>query len=332
MDTSLADALLTRLYEYDFELQSEAEMADLAVEEGARVLLRHQRGEQPFDLIYSPDMTVSASLDRFECLSGETPILVVGPRIAERSAEVLRRIGVNYLDGGGNAFISYDGVLLDVRGRKPAKTPVGYRSARNSVNLMSPRRAQVIFAILSWEHLLDKSVRALAASSKVSVGQAQDTLELLTQLGYLSEDRQMRKSSRETLLEQWVRAYPTGLGAKQRRLTLQGDAALPLESETPLFVSGESAAPTILRAETLSIYSAIQPDDLIRARRWRKDEERPNIFLNETFWKAPTSTSDQGTNSAPPLLVYADLLAAQESRQREAALALRERNVELRAG
>lgn len=66
------------------------------------------------------------------------------------------------------------------------------------------------------------------------------------------------------------------------------------------------------------------PADVVgRARRSRRNEEHPNIFLRRQFWCAPHEPEKPGVHEAPWLLVYADLLASNDSRQCEAAQQIR---------
>lgn len=334
MDPRLAEELHTHLHEYGLELNSERALGDLTANSSMPASLQLRHNKQSFQLFNAPQMTASAIQSLTDTPGEHEELLIVGPRITERSAEMFRRSGVHYLDGSGNTHIAFGDVIIDVRGRRPV--PDLDRNARvhsrGGVNLLSPKRAQLIFAILSWEHLLQEPVRTLAAASHVSIGQAQNTLELLQAQGFLSGDRSFPPLMREQLLEQWVHAYPSGLGAAQLRMELTGDVSLPVESDIPLVVSGESAVGRKIRPESLTIYSTHAPNALIRERKWRRAEGRPSIFLKRQFWDDPYQEHEDGTRSAPPLLIYADLLSTQDSRQREVASSFREQHDQLRAG
>jgi len=332
MDRTLADALLARLHEYGFGLRIEIPMEQLEPGELAPATLVHRDDEQQVLLSYSREMTASVA-GKISPQQQVGPLFIIGPRVTERSAEIMRNRGIHYLDGSGNAHISFGDVLLDVRGRKAlAFESLPHISHRGGTNLMSPKRAQVIFAVLSWERLLQEPVRSLAQASQVSLGQAQKTLDLLIHLDFIDQSRRMASDRRERLLEQWVQAYPTGLGSRQLSLSMVGDVSLPIESDSPLIISGESAVGTTLRPETLTLYSSEAPADLIRARRWRREEAHPNIFLKERFWEDPDAPDRIITTIAPPLLVYADLLASRDSRQIEIAQQFRKHHDQLRAG
>jgi hypothetical protein len=48
------------------------------------------------------------------------PALMVAPSISDPVAERLRARGIDYVDTVGNAHVAWDGVLIDVRGRRKA--------------------------------------------------------------------------------------------------------------------------------------------------------------------------------------------------------------------
>jgi hypothetical protein len=239
---------------------------------------------------------------------------------------MLRREGIDYVDAAGNASITFEGVHIDVRGRRPPRNATTYLSGprRGGVNLFSAKRAQVIFAILAWPHLLDGAVRGLATASGVSVGLAQQTIDLLEANGFLGGGKRLSPHQRGRLTDQWAAAYPTGLGAPARTRPLSGDISSVRTAGARMFISGESAVPELLRPETLTLYADGLPTEVIRANRWRLNEESPNIFLRDTFWQSPDGPTGPGLHSAPWPLVYADLLASNDSRQAEAAQQLRE--------
>ncbi|WP_461514907.1 type IV toxin-antitoxin system AbiEi family antitoxin [Rathayibacter agropyri] len=73
------------------------------------------------------------------------------------------------------------------------------------------------------------------------------------------------------------------------------------------------------------------PPPFARLNGWRSDRD-PNILVRQVFWSDPgQQPGRQAIQKAPPLLVYADLLAAGEGRQRDAARSMREVNPDLRA-
>lgn len=327
MDSHIARRLANRFDEFELRLAGSIDLADLADQDSIAVTLQHAQGRADFQLGYSTTLTASSMQWARPIYLANQRILLVGPRVTERSAEIFRTLGINYIDASGNAFITFDGVHIDVRGRRPSpdeavKNAVP-RSTRGGVNLFSTKRSQVIFALLIWEELLVGPVRELARSSGVSLGQAQDTLELLGQYGFLDDSRLLSRRERERLIDQWTASYPAGLGARNKTGFFSGDFSQLSPTDAAVYVSGEAAVQSLRHQETVVLYTDVFPEDLIREHRWRRNEENPNIFLRRQFW-TPPDLEDAGIHKAPWLLVYADLLASNDSRQAEAAQHLRE--------
>lgn len=324
---ALARELADRFDELGLRFAEPVDLAHLADQESIDVTLLHAQGRARYRLGYSPSLTGSSLKWARPHYVAHDRLLLVGPRVTERSAEMFRTLGINYVDQSGNAFISFDGVHIDVRGRRPNPAiPVEDnipRMTRGGVNLFSTKRSQVIFAILSWEELLDGPLRELARTAGVSLGQAQETLELLEQYGFLEDRRHLSPRQRENLIDRWTAAYPASLGSRSKTGSFSGVFSDLRPTGTAVYVSGEAAVPSLLRPETIVLYSDAFPTDLIRAHRWRRDEESPNISLRHKFWAQP-HTEGTGTFRAPWLLVYADLMASNDSRQREAAQHLRD--------
>ena len=253
---------------------------------------------------------------------------VIGERLAPRVVANIRARGDWYADARGNVYVSAPGVRVDIRGQRPVEAR-GVRTATKSTNLLSTRRAQVIFCMLSWPALVQVSVRGLAEAAGVSPAVAHTTRRALEREGYLhpgatSIDRY------DELLDRWATAFPLGLA---RDLTLgvfagQPDPRAGTDAGIPFYLSGESAAPN-LRETSLTMYVREIEPRALAASRWRRprDGEEPSITIRRKFWTDPMESASDSTRPAslaPPILVYADLLASRDARQREIALALRE--------
>lgn len=327
MRESLARRLSKRLEEYGLSFMEPTDLTKLGDGDTLEATLREARGSSQTQcrVLYSSSQT-EGTLRTTGLLVEPRRLLIVGPRVTERSAERFRALGVNFLDQAGNAFIVFDGVRIDVRGRRPdpklAAEP-GVRKSVRGAGLFSTKRSQVVFAILSWEELLGGTVREIARTAKVSTGQVQATMGLLEQGGFLDGRNWASPRERDRLIDQWTAAYPLGLGAAAGAQPFSGDFTKLQATNMPVYVSGAAAVPEVLRRpESIVLYSTEIPVELIRTNRWRRNEERPNIFLRQQFW-IPPEPEIPGSQRAPWLLVYADLMASNDSRLREAAQELR---------
>lgn len=322
MKEALAQGLACRLEELGLRFAEGMDLVVLAEHEPVDVTILHSQGKAPRQLLYAPAMTDVSLRTAGVRQSPTRRLLLVGPRVTERSAEMFRAQGIDYLDQSGNAFIAFSGVHIDVRGRKP-DSRASTALAGPRAGLFSTKRSQVIFALLSWDDLLGGRVRDIADAAGVSVGQVQATLDLLGKGGFLDGRRWLSPQERDRLIDQWTAAYPLGIGSPGTAEPFTGDFTDLSPTDMPVYVSGEAAVPEALRApESIVLYSAETPTELIRRGRWRRNEENPNIFLRHQFWNPP-EPEVPGIRRAPWLLVYADLKASNDNRPREAAQELR---------
>lgn len=253
----------------------------------------------------------------------EGPVLVIGARIAPRLATVIRDNGDWYADARGNAYVSAPGVRVDIRNQRPFEAAQKQATAKN---LVSARRSQVIFCFLTWPALLRASVRTVAAAAGVSTFVVHETRHALLDEGYLHPGA-TRIDRFDELVDRWAGAFPLGLG---QDLTLGTFAGTPdpqawIDEGVPIYVSGEHAVPSI-RGTTLTMYAPEILPRALRASRWRRPapDEEPTVTVRRTFWSAPDTDKTTSPSVAPDLLVYADLLASRDPRQREVASDLRE--------
>ncbi len=248
----------------------------------------------------------------------ELPTLVFTSFIAPRSAEAFRRAGVQYLDMVGNAWVDFDGVLLDVRGR-PRPDDLAVPAHRPAGNLFSTARAQVAFALLAWPPLWEATRRDLAHAAGVSLGQAHNALALLTEAGYR---RDPARPGQTELLDLWAAAFPTGLATKLTLARYRGELGpvKNVHSDDLVFVSGESVAEDLLRPATLTLYVEELDPRLPVVNKWRSDGPA-NIVVRRKFWQVPDDSDAAlaGVRTAPWPLVYADLVTSDDPRVRSVA-------------
>ena len=226
---------------------------------------------------------------------GDVPTLVVRPFVSPRTAEALRRTGVQYLDYAGNAWVEFGDVLIDVQGRpRPAEVS---RSAPVTGNLFSRGRMQVIFALLAWPELWDKPQRDLAHTAGVSLGQAHNTL------GAACRGRLPRGGHRVGARPHFSTCGPRpSRPASRRHLTLgsyrgEVDTFKPTQDEEGVWLSGEQAVVEMLRPASMTLYVVELDPRLAIVNRWRSDGE-PNVVVRRKFWNAPDDASSSGVHQS----------------------------------
>lgn len=245
---------------------------------------------------------------------------LVTPYLSQALADECRRLGLNFIDTAGNAYIRVPGQLIWISGRpRPkARQVLHEQGALRTVNGL-----RVIFSLLIRPDLLNQSLREIAAQAGVALGSVGKVLEDLQAQGHLSAGKSVarRMLDPEALQQAWSQHYPVSLRHKlnpQRYSALKGwDASRSFAPQQAVW-GGEVAAYRMdgyLKPAEATIYSWANRQSLMTEYRLRPDPAG-DIEILDAFWK-PLESGDALV--APPLLVYADLIASQDGRSREAA-------------
>lgn len=255
---------------------------------------------------------------------GESNYLLCLPYVSRPMHEWLRTRKLNFIDASGNAWIDIPGTKIWVEGRPrfvPSYSTVGKSRAFKATGL------KVIFVLLVWEELLSSTVREIADVADVSIGAVSNTLKDLVQEGYLSvEGRQRRFRNTRQLQHRWIEHYITELIPKLKSRRVQGPTpkewreAIEDENLSRYSMSGENALALHglgIAPESTLLYGHYPWREVTMKFRLIPDEHG-NTLLREQFWNSPL-----GYNKTPKLLIYADILATQDSRQIEIAEKLR---------
>ena len=159
-------------------------------------------------------------------------------------------------------------------------------------------------------------------------------MDELVDAGYVLQDRAGRRLVRSrALFRRWVEAYSLTLAPRlaigdfstqSRDWWRSADADL-LRADVQL--GGESAASllkTNLHTSQAILYADRLPEELALAYRWHRTDVEPNVRVRRRFWIPEPGLL------VPSPLIYADLMASGDDRQREAAIMLRETDDVLR--
>lgn len=315
--TAIEHLVARSLSEYSVELS----VHRWTSEQTAIATVSRQGFRAEYQLAWLPHATLS-ELSRLARPDEKLPLLVASSQISDRTADALAATDVDYIDSMGNAHLAFGPVFVHTRGqRRLAAAPIRLPTR---ANLFSAKRMQVLFVLLAWPDLADKPVRRIATSAGTSVGITQSTLEIMQDAGFLLSGSLHR---RDELLDLWAAAYRGSLLPKLEQSSFSGS----IEGWSPpsgYLISGESAVELIRSPQTLTLY--IERFELAEAIRsgWQKSDA-PNIYVRRKFWKEPdwAAPTDHhsvfGASTAPPVMIYADLLASKEPRQAEVARMLR---------
>ncbi|WP_165436552.1 type IV toxin-antitoxin system AbiEi family antitoxin [Amycolatopsis suaedae] len=250
------------------------------------------------------------------------PPLLLTTYLGDPVAGRLRARGIDYVDTAGNAHLAWDDVLVDIRGRRKPATPAGRASSRGA-GAFGRAGLRVLFVLLSWPETAAYPYRRLAEASGVSLGTVKTVIDELGDAGYLYGRGGERRLARGAeLLDRWSEAYSITLDSA---LTLGEFDAADLswwrDAESDLLalgvqVGGEAGASLIdphLRPSSLTLYADRVPVRLISRYRLARAENKGNVHVRTKFWQAPEPESW----IVPSPLIYADLLASGDPRQRD---------------
>lgn len=283
-------------------------------------------------LLFSDAQKIRLYLSQFE-----ENVFILSPTIPPHLAELFCQRGVMFADQRGNGFASWDGIHIDVRGRTnraSTKAPRKLTPERRAASLFTPRRAQVSGALLWQPAILRSSIREIADFASVSVGTAIQTLELLTEAGYLRKTQSgYRLIKADSLLDAWAHAYPTGIGLSQQLFKGTGDFDRLKEVDPLGWISGEQAMPKLISGgNTAHIYVKDENElkKLIQSARLQRNENEEQVIVRLAFWhqafedvQMSLPPTDHGPFDRWPLtplpVIYADLLSVGDPRLSEVA-------------
>jgi hypothetical protein len=257
------------------------------------------------------------------------PLLLVAAHVPDPVAKVLLGRGVDHVDAAGNVRLAWDGMLLDVRGRRPRATSRP-RSDAAASRAFTRSGAMVVFALLSWPEISTRPVRDIAHASGAAVGTVHTVLSELSAAGYLYQSGEGKRLNRGgELLDRWAEAYAVNLGRKLpiASFALPDIARLPAVEknlvERGAQLGGELAASRIdphLRPATATFYVDDVPTDVLAQFRMRRDDDAGVVQFRHRFWQR----REPGAPLVPSPLVYADLVSSGDPRQREHAGRIRQ--------
>lgn len=274
------------------------------------------------------------AVDRFQTLGtlkareglAPHPTLLISPYITEATAERCRDLHIPFIDEAGNAYLEAPGLFVYVTGKR---RPIHTRPAP-AFRALTPAGLRIVFALLHNPEMVAAPYREIAKVARVALGTVGDVLADLEERGHLAPEtpgpRRLLASDR--LQDEWVTHYPIKLRPKlnARRFT----APTPdwwREQDVRQYHAcwgGELAAEKLtgyLKAARVTLYVDGKPDRLILANRLRPDANG-EIEILEAFWAMDEPR--QPDDIAPPLVVYADLMATTDPRNIETANLIRD--------
>lgn len=245
--------------------------------------------------------------------------LLVTDHVSPPLAERLRELGLQFIDSAGNAFLIRPALLIWVKGERPPER----------LHPSVPSRAfkasglRVLFALLAVPGLVSQPYRAIADHAGVAHGTVGWVMAELPRLGFLAEiGGQRRLLQPERLRRQWVEAYARTLRPTLRLRVFQAPTISwwhELDfAQYGLVLGGEAAAARvtgIIEPQTVTLYGAKAASLRFMTQQPMRSAPDGNVEILSKFWNFESAPPEL----APPLLIYADLLATGDARCLEAA-------------
>ncbi len=265
-----------------------------------------------------------------------TRALLYAPYITATLARKCRELELEFLDTAGNVYLNLPGIRIYITGEKPAQSAV-MPFAKTSGGTATALR--VIFALLCKPELLNAPYREIVATAGVAMGAVGRVISDLDERGYIAGGGKRSRAfvERARLFEEWVAYFPVRLRPKlnTRRFRAENAAWWQSADLRPYgaYWSGEVAAEKLtryLKPNYCALY--IKPEQaqqalpkLVAAYRLRADAGG-DIEIRDAFWCLPDDPARPDV--APPMLVYADLVATHDPRNIEAAKIIREQIID----
>lgn len=257
------------------------------------------------------------------------PWLLAAPYITAEMAEQCRVLGIQFLDTAGNAYLKAEGLYVYVTGQKRALKDVPAAKYRAT----TATGMRVVFALLCKPELLNAPYREIAAAAEVALGTVGWVFFALQNRGHLLIDKRKGRQFVDVrrVIEEWVINYPVKLKPRLGARRFHAPTAdwwknIRLEKYAARF-GGEVAGDILTKhrnpGEAL-IYLPGDPDRLIIDNHLTADPKGEVEILGQ-FWHFDLENDNDRT--VPPLLVYADLMATQDTRNHEVAKLVYERYI-----
>lgn len=260
-------------------------------------------------------------------------VLVTG-HVTPRQAEKLRLAGAQFVDAAGNAFLDAPPLYVLVTGRRPAEPlPAG-----KPTRAFTTTGVKMLFALLCDPELAGRPYREIAAEAGVSLGAVAQVLDDLKGAGHLLETGTgLRKLlRREELVRRWVEAYAERLRPKLLQGRYVSDRPDWWKEAHPerdgACWGGDVAAAKMTRYLKPQVKTIYAPTKLaaLQVKFGLKPDERGDTEILKKFWAFKDKS--QYPDTAPALLVYADLVASGDDRNVETAKIIYDRYLDRSLG
>lgn len=271
--------------------------------------------------------TVGATIQQFR-KDAQKPFLIT-KYVMPTMADLLKGMDIPFMDTAGNAYLNEPPVYIFIKGNKPTEKDHPEALTR----AFQPAGLRVVYALLCKPGMENAPYRNIAAAAGVALGTVGWVMEDLKKMGHLmdmgAKGRLLLR--RDQLLTRWVTAYPDQLRPRLILGRYQAEGTdwwgqVKIQDFNALW-GGELAAAKLteyLKPQTITIYTDKPPGELLLKCRLEKNPHGSVEMLNK-FWNFDYEWPHN--HLAPPILIYADLLATGDARNIETARIIYDREI-----
>lgn len=256
-----------------------------------------------------------------EALAAEAgmSVLAVAEYASAGVCDLLRELGVCFVDTAGNAYVQLDEGMIFVKGnRRPTKTGVKGRLTR----LFQAAGMRLVLELLREPELANATYRELAAKAEVSLGSVTYILQDMQAAGNLLERHGARElTNGQRLLNAWCERYRDSLRCRYEEGRYRAGkpdwwqtATLPAGQA---WWGGEVAVARQdggLRPQVVTLYHRGDITQLL-GRAGMVPAAAGEVEVLGAFWQPNEADGEQ----APDVVTYADLLTSGSPRNIEVA-------------
>jgi len=254
------------------------------------------------------------------------PLILIVNHIFPEIKEELRKRKIAYLEANGNIYLHHNSIIIWIDTNKPIQSKKGKNN-----RAFTKTGLQVIFHFLSDERIINKTYREIARKTNVALGNINYIINGLKDLGFLVklDKNNYKLLKKKDLINKWMDAYferlkpslEVGTFCFQSQEDFTNWKMIQLQKGKTWW-GGEPAGDLLiggLRPAELTIYTDEPRNELIKNYRLIP-HEKGNVKVYKKFWNFGKETNA----FVPLLLVYADLINANNKRSQETAIKIYE--------
>ncbi|MBT7468864.1 MAG: hypothetical protein HN692_00480 [Candidatus Cloacimonetes bacterium] len=286
--------------------------------------ITHKTNVYQFTTLVKKELIGNASLAMLKAeLSHIQNLLIISEYISKEIATFFRINLISYLDTYGNIYLHRNQLLIFINSGKNRKNKISYGIAFEKTGL------KLLFYFLQKPDFLQNTYAQMAKQAGISTGSISKIIASLKHGGYYYQKNGRRIiRNRKELLAQWVKGYERKLYLENligKYRTNLANYQLPKQ----VYWGGEVATELLnlnLKGQNKTLYTSINPIEVVKKLRLIP-ADNGDVELHEIFWNTEIIKMTD-LNTVPEIIIYANLIISNNSRNIEIANELYERYIQ----